>query len=224
MFSMNRISAKLVLPILFGLVAAPVAAADEHAATAVQLPAKDLDKKFLTGVLPMNVDGTVNVVVDPAARVKNGARVIPSGRIPRSILAKEKGGNGEMVAAFLLGVAPAPGMTVRGRDIALLCRSAAGRNDCRAIVVPQDGTYGPYTTLEQIEARAPGILAELQEKIGPAKDATFAVKGRKDTLAFVGDAIADFENALIKDADKRPLDKDGNPQLYKWAGARNIGE
>jgi hypothetical protein len=219
MFAKNRI-----LPLVLLGLAAPLALAEEHAATTVQLPTKDLDKTFLTSVFPMNVDGTVNVVADPAAKAKKGAPVVTTGRIPRSILAKEKGGNGGPVSAFILGATPAAGATVRGRDIATLCLTAAGKNDCRAVVVPQDGTFGPYTTLEQIEAKAPGTLAALKEKFGSAKDATFAVKGRKETLVFVGDAIADFENALIKDADKRPLDKDGNPQLYKWAGARNIGE
>lgn len=219
MFAKNRI-----LPLVLLGLAAPFALAAEHAATTVQLPAKDLDKTFLTNVFPMNVDGTVNVVVDAAAKARKGARVVPTGRIPRSILAKEKGGTGLPVHAFVLGVTPAPGATVRGRDIATLCRTAAGKEDCRAVVVPQDGTFGPYTTLEQIEAKAPGTLADLKEKLGPAKDAAFTVKGRKETLVFVGDAISDFENALVKDADKRPLDKDGNPQLYKWAGARNIGE
>jgi hypothetical protein len=219
MFAKNRI-----LPLVLLGVAAPFALAAEHAATTVQLPTKDLDKTFLTAVYPMNVDGTVNVVVDPAAKAKKGARVLTTGRVPRTILAKEKGGTGATVSAFVLGATPAPGTTARGRDIATLCRTAAGKDDCRVVVVPQDGKFGPYTTLDQIEAKDPGILADLKEKIGPAKDATFTVKGRKETLAFVGDAIADFENALVKDADKRPLDKDGNPQLYKWAGARNIGE
>jgi inorganic pyrophosphatase len=224
MSAKNRILPTLVLPVLLGLGTAPLATAQDHAATPVQLPAKDLDKKFLTGVLPMNADGTVNVVVDPAAKARKGARAVTTGRIPRTILAKEKGGNGEMVAAFVLGAAPAPGTAARGRDIATICRTAAAKADCRAVVVPQDGTFGPFTTLDQIEAKDPGILADLKEKIGPARDATFTVKGRKETLMFVGDAIADFENALIKDADKRLLDKDGNPQLYKWAGSRNIGE
>ena len=225
MFAKNRILPTLVLPMLLGLGAAPLATAQDHAATPVQLPAKDLDKKFLTAVPPMNADGTVNVVVDPAAnKTKKGAHVLTTGRIPRTILAKEKGGNGEMVAVFVLGATPAPGATVRGRDIATVCRTAAGKDDCRTVVVPRDGAFGPYTTVEMIEAKAPGTLADLKEKIGPAKDATFSVKGRKETLAFVGDAIADFENSLVKDADKRPLDKDGNPMLYKWAGARNIGE
>jgi len=219
MFTKSRI-----LPLVLLGLAAPFALAAEQAAPTVALPAKDLDKTFLTNVFPMNADGTVNVVVDPAGKAKKGARVLPTGRIPRTILAKEKGGPGLPVPAILLGVAPAPGAIVRGRDIATVCRTAAGKEDCRAIVVPQDGAFGPYTSLEQIEAKAPGILADLKEKIGPAKDAAFSVRGRKETLVFVGDAIADFENALIKESDKRPLDKDGNPQLYKWAGARNIGE
>jgi inorganic pyrophosphatase len=220
----NRILPTLVLPMLLSLGAAPLATAQDHAATPVQLPAKDIDKSFLTSVLPMNADGTVSVVVDPASKAKKGALILTTGRIPRTILAKEKGGNGEMVAAFVLGATAAPGAIVRGRDIATICRTAAGKDDCRAVVVPRDGAFGPYTTVEMIEAKAPGTLAGLKERIGPAKDATFSVKGRKETIAFVGDAIADFENSLIKDADKRPLDRDGNPMLYKWAGSRNIGE
>ena len=122
---------------------------------------------------------------------------------------------GEDHDGFLAG---APGQVSVHAHQGVVQRGASQR------VRPQDGAFGPYTTVEMIEAKAPGTLADLKEKIGPAKDATFSVKGRKETLAFVGDAIADFENSLVKDADKRPLDKDGNPMLYKWAGSRNIGE
>ena len=224
MFSRNRISTKLTIPILLGLAAAPLATAAEHSTAAVQLPAKDLDKRFLTSVMPMNVDGTVNVVIDPSKTRKGGA-VIPVGRIPRSIVTSEQGGNGEPLAAFVLGSTAPAGATVRGRALAELCRTVAEKTDCRVVVVPLDGRYGPYPTLDQIEAKDTALLADLKELFGPAKGpATFAQKGRKETLAFVGNAISDFEMALIKEADKRPLDKDGNPVLYRWAGARNIGE
>ena len=225
MKSMKLTSAKLALGLGLALVVAPLAGSDQPAKATFQLPAKDLDKKFLTGSLPMNRDGSVNVVVDVAqAKAKKGARVIPTGRIPRSIVVKEKSG-GEMVAALVLGASPAPGAAVAGRALATLCRVAGDKEECRAVVVPRDGKYGPYTTLEQIEAKDPGVLADLKEKFGSAKgEVKFVQKGRKETLRFVGDAISAFEIALVKESDKRPLDKDGNPQLYKWAGARNIGE
>ena len=49
-------------------------------------------------------------------------------------------------------------------------------------------------------------------------------KGRAEAIRFVGDAILDFETSVVTDADKRPLDEKGNPYLYRWAGAKNIGE
>ena len=62
---MKRIPVKLAFGLSLGLAVAPLVGA-EHAATTVQLPAKDVDKTFLTGVAPMNRDGSVNVVVTPS--------------------------------------------------------------------------------------------------------------------------------------------------------------
>jgi inorganic pyrophosphatase len=221
---MNRTSLSLAFLLCLGL--APLVQAADQAPAPIQLPAKDLDKKFLVAIAPVNVDGTVNVVVDqPAAKGKKGGRAIAIGRIPRSILAKEKGGNGEALLAYLPGSAAPVGATVRGRALALITRTLAGKSECRVVVVPMDGLYGPYLTLTQIEQVAPGFLADLKAGFGPAKEgASFAEQGRKDTVRFVGDAISDFEGAYIKESDKRPLDKNGNPMLYKWPGARNIGE
>ena len=225
MNQIHRISVKLALGLSLGLAAAPLAAA-EQAAKTVQLPSKDLDKKFLIAVAPMNRDASVNVVVDAVQpKATKGARVFPTGLIPRSILAAEKGGTGAPLAALVLGATPTPGSTARGRALATLCRTAAGKEECRVLVVPRDGKFGPFTMLDQIEAKDPGLTADLKGSFGPAKgDATFVVKARKQTIRYVGDAITDFELAWVKESDKRPLDKDGNPQLYKWAGARNIGE
>ena len=221
---MNRSSLRLVFALGMGF--APLAQAADPAPAGIQLPIKDLEKTFLISVSPMNVDGTVNVLVDQAsAKGKKGGRAVALGRIPRSFLAKDKGGSGLALPAYLPGSAAVAGTVVRGRALALVTRTLAGKSECRVVVVPMDGLYGPYTSLEQIEKAAPGLLADLQAGFGPAKEgATFTFKGRKDTLRLVGDAISDFEGAFIKDADKRPLDKDGNPMLYKWAGARNIGE
>jgi inorganic pyrophosphatase len=221
---MNRTSLSLAFILCLG--SAPMAQAADQAPAPIQLPAKDLDKKFLVALAPMNVDGTVNVVVDQsAAKGKKGGRAIAVGRIPRSILAKEKGGNGEALLAYLPGSAAPAGTTVRGRALALVTRTQGGRSECRVVVVPLDGLYGSYISLEEIEKVAPEVVADLKAGFGPAKEgATFAEKGRKDTVRFVGDAISDFEGAFIKESDKRSLDKNGNPMLYKWPGARNIGE
>jgi inorganic pyrophosphatase len=221
---MTHSSLHLTCTLCLGLGLAPLAAAADHAATTIQLPAKDLDKKFFLAVAPMNLDGTVNVVVEqPAAKGKKG-RALPVGRIPHSILAKEKGGSGEPLTACLMGSSAPAGATVRGRVLGLMTRTLAGREDTRVVVVPMNGPFGPCATLEQLETAAPGFLAELKATIGPAKEAAFAPKGRKEALRFVGDAIQDFDCAYVTEARKRPLDKDGNPLTYRWAGARNIGE
>ncbi len=221
---MNRSSLRLVFALGLGM--APLAHAADPVPPSIQLPTKDLEKTFLVSLSPMNADGTVNVLVDqPSAKAKKGGRAVALGRIPRSFLGKDKGGSGQALWAYLPGSAAPAGTLVRGRALALVTRSLAGKAECRVVVVPMDGLYGPYTSLDQIEKAAPGLLAELQAGFGPAKEGgTFSVQGRKETLRLVGDAISDFEGAFIKDADKRPLDKDGNPMLYKWAGARNIGE
>ena len=224
MIPMNRTSMNLAFILCLGL--APMVQAADQAPASIQLPAKDLDKKFLVAIAPVNVDGTVNVVVDqPAAKANKGGRAIATGRIPRSILAKEKGGNGAALLAYLPGSTAPTGATVRGRALAVVTRTLGGKEECRVVVVPMDGPYGPYISLEQIEKVAPDVLVDLKAGFGPAKEgATFAEKGRKDTVRFVGDAISDFEGAFVKESDKRPLDKNGNPMLYKWPGARNIGE
>lgn len=49
-------------------------------------------------------------------------------------------------------------------------------------------------------------------------------KGRTEAIRFVGDAILGFETSVVADTDKRPLDEKGNPYLYRWPGAKNIGE
>jgi hypothetical protein len=224
MIPMHRTS--LSLAFVLGLGFAPLAQAADPAPAPIQLPTRDLDKKFLVAIAPMNADGTVNVVVDQTATKANkGGRAIPVGRIPRSILAKDKGGSGEALVACLPGSSAPAGATVRGRALALITRTLAGKIECRVVVVPLDGPYGPYITLAQIEQAAPGFLADLRAGFGPAKaGATFTEQGRKDTVRFVGDAISAFEGAFVQESDKRPLDKNGNPLLYKWPGARNIGE
>ena len=79
--------------------------------------------------------------------------------------------------------------------------------------MPEDNLY------EAADALIHGLKA-----IIPAADISYELKDRKETIRFLGNVISDFDNAYIKESDKRPLDAKGNPQLYAWPGARNIGE
>ena len=212
-------STRLSLALLLGLSAL---AGDSY--TRVPLPAKDIAKTFLVASEPVNRDGTYNAVALAPAKAKKGQKPVSLGVVPRSILAKSKGGSDAPVVAYLLGVQPVAGELVKGRPVGLVIRTMAGKEETRVVLAAWEGNLGSCRSLEEVEQLAPGTLATLKEGFGTAKDASFATKGRKEALRFLGDAITDFICAYVTDADKRPLDKDGNPTLYKWAGARNIGE
>jgi hypothetical protein len=212
------ISLRLSLSLLLGLSAL---AGEKY--TRVPLPTKDVAKTFLVASDPVNRDGTYNAVALAPAKVKKGVKAVPLGLVPRSILAKSKGGNDAPVQAYILGVQPTAGDVVKGRAVGLVIRTVAGKDETRVALAAWDGNLGSCRSLEEVEKLAPGTLAAMKGGFG-AKDATFATKGRKEALRFLGDAITDFSCAFVTDADKRPLDSEGNPKLYKWAGARNIGE
>ena len=215
----NPLSLRLSFAILLGV----SALAGDAAKSVIQLPAKDVAKKFLVASEPVNRDGTYNAVAQAPGKEKKGVKPVPTGLIPRSILAKEKGGSGDPVVAYILGLQPAAGALVKGRPVGLVVRTLAGKDETRVVLAAWDSNLGSCRSLDEVEKLAPGTLAAMKDGFG-AKDATFATKGRKEALRFLGDAITDFSCAYVTDADKRPLDKDGNPLLYKWAGARNIGE
>jgi hypothetical protein len=213
------ISLRLCFSLMLGLAAL---AGDNY--TRVPLPTKDVAKTFLVASDPINRDGTFNAVALAPGKVKKGVKAVPLGLVPRSILAKSKGGNDAPIQAYILGVQPAAGAVVKGRPVGLVVRTVAGKDETRVALAAWDGNLGSCRSLDEVEKLAPGTLAALKDGFGAAKDATFATKGRKEALRFLGDAITDFICAYVTDADRRPLDKDGNPLLYKWAGARNIGE
>lgn len=212
-------STRLSLALLLGLSSF---AGDSY--SRVPLPPKDVAKTFLVASDPVNPDGTFNVVAQTPAKEKKGLKAVPTGLVPRSILAKSKGGNDAPVVAYLLGTQPAAGALVKGRPVGLLVRTVAGKNETRPVIAAWEGNLGSCRSLEEVEKLAPGTLASLKDAFGPAKDASFATKGRKEALRFLGDAITDFNCAYVTEADKRALDANGNPMLYRWAGARNIGE
>lgn len=207
-----------------------VHAKDDASALAIQLPAKDLDQQFLPAIQPMNPDATVNVVIGAAGLAGTPPACDKDfcvGKVPRSIVAKEKGGHGGALQAMVLGAPKAAGTTARGRPLAMLVQKAGEKRQTLLIVTTLASPFGQAQSLEEIEAQSPGLLARLKAALAPAMAGAASgaeIVGRKETIRFLGDAISDFEYAYVKESDKRPLDANGNPQLYSWPGARNIGE
>jgi inorganic pyrophosphatase len=216
------------------------------------------EKSFWSGYDPINPDGTVNVVVEiPAGTTakyetnkRNGMLELEQrnglprfvqylgypvnyGAIPRSVLLKSKGGDGDSVDVLALGPAVPRGSVIRGRVIGLLDLVDGGETDTKAIVVMDDSPFAKLRSIADLDAQFPGVTTILQTWFtsykGYGKDGRLVLsskgfKGRAEAVRFIGDAILDFETSVVTDADRRPLDEKGNPYLYRWPGAKNLGE
>ena len=216
------------------------------------------EKSYWSGYDPINVDGTYNVVIEiPAGTTaqyetnkrngmlelvqKNGlpryvqylGYPVNYGAIPRSILLKSKGGNGDSVDALVLGPSIPRGNVVKGRIIGLLDLVDNGEKDTKAVIVMDDTPFAKVRSIADLDSKFPGITTIIQTwftsyegvgKDGKLQTTSHGFKGRAEAIRFVGDAILDFETAAVTDTDKRILDDKGNPYLYRWPGAKNLGE
>lgn len=216
------------------------------------------EANFLTGYEPINLDGTINAVVEiPAGTTakydtnvntgmieleqKNGGpRYVQYlgypcnyGNIPRSVLLKSKGGDGDAVDALVLGPSVPTGSVVRGRAIGMLSLVDTGEKDDKVVVVMDNTPFASVRSIGELDRKFPGVVSILQtwftsykgrDKDGKLFLSSPGFKGRAETIKFIGDAVLDYENSVTTDADRRPLDEKGNPYLYRWPGAKNVGE
>ncbi|MCX5839371.1 MAG: inorganic diphosphatase [Deltaproteobacteria bacterium] len=155
------------------------------------------------------------------------------GAIPRSVLLKSKGGDDDSVDVLVLGQAVPRGAVVKGRVIGLLSLIDTGEKDDKAVVVMENSPFAKVTSIADLDAKFPGVTTILQTwftsykgygKDGKLMLSSTGFKGRVDAIKLIGDAILDYENSVVTEADKRPLDEKGNPYLYRWPGAKNVGE
>lgn len=245
----------LALGIGIGLAPAPAFAQDAASAHVSVLKG---EKNFLTAYDPVNRDGTYNVVIEiPAGTTakyevdkdtglmvleqKNGQpRYVqylgyPAnyGLIPRTVLSKAKGGDGDPVDVIALGPTVPRGSVVRGRAIGMLSLMDNGEIDDKIIVVMENSPFAKVRSIADLDAKFPGVTGILQTwftaykgygKDGKLQLSSPGFKGRAETIKFIGDAILDFEMSKVTEADRRPLDPKGNPYLYRSPLAKNLGE
>lgn len=248
-----------VCGILLGLVAgsAPLLA-DPPAGVVAQVSVLKGTKHFLKDYDPINVDGTVNAVVEiPAGTTakwetdlatgliaieqKNGKpRYVQYlgypcnyGAVPRTVLLKSKGGDGDPVDALILGEAVPTGTMVKTRPLGILVLTDTGEVDNKLVVAIEGSPFAACRSIADLDAKFPGVTAILKiwftsykgkDKEGKLLLSSDGFKGRAEAIRFLGDAALDYEQSVTTVADKRPLDKDGNPFLYRWPGAKNLGE
>ena len=257
--NMNQpvLKACLVACLALGATLAPLLAAADDVTTP-QVSVLRGERNYWSGIDPINRDGTYNVVIEiPAGTTakyetnketgmleleqKNGApRFVqylgyPAnyGAIPRSVLLKSKGGDGDSVDVIVLGAAVPRGSVVRGRAIGVLGLVDTGELDDKVIIVMEGSPFAKVKSIPDLDAKFPGVTTILQTwftsykgygKDGKLMLSSSGFKDRAAAVKLIGDAILDFEMSAVKEADKRPLDPKGNPYLYRWPGAKNVGE
>ena len=216
------------------------------------------DADFMSGYDPVNLDGTINAVVEiPAGTTakydtnvntgmieleqKNGKpRFVQYlgypcnyGHVPRSILPKSKGGDGDALDVCVLGPTAPTGAVVKARAIGILTLVDNGEVDDKLIAVAQTGAFATVSSISDLDKRFPGVTAILQTwftsykgygKDGKLMLSSTGFKDRATAIKMIGDAILDYEVSVVTEADKRPLDPKGNPYLYRSPLAKNIGE
>jgi len=248
----------LSLSIIWGLGALSLSGAETGPGVTPQISTLKGEKNFFTGYDTHNLDGTVNVVIEiPAGTTakyevsiktglieleqKNGApRFVQYlgypcnyGNIPRTILLKEKGGDGDPLDVLVLGPSVPTGAVVKTRPLGVLSLIDGGEIDDKVLVVMENSPFSACRSMEDLEAKFPGVTTILKtwftsykgrDKKGNLILSSPGFKGRADAIRLIGDSALDYERSVITEADKRPLDEKGNPRLYRWPGAKNLGE
>ncbi len=215
------------------------------------------DRNFLSGYQAHNVDGSVNVVVEiPAGSTakyevnkasgmleleqKNGKpRFVqylgyPAnyGMIPRTILPKEDGGDGDPMDVLVLGPSVPIGSVVKAYPIGVLDLLDGGEKDYKILLVADGSPMDACDSIEDLDEKFPGVTTIIKTWFtsykGRDEDGNFKLEakgflGKAAAIRLIGDSILAYENALVSEADKLPLDENGNPLLYFWPASKNNG-
>lgn len=179
------------------------------------------ERNFLTGYAPVNEDGTVNVVIEiPAGdndkwEVKKEGTLrrdfkegmprvvqylsypVNYGMVPRTVLAKEAGGDGDPLDALILGPAIARGTVVRARLIGVLRLIDGGEKDDKVIGVRDAGPFTDVRSLEDLNRNYPGVTQILETWFlhykGPGKMESLGFGEADEALRLLESTRRDFE-------------------------------
>jgi inorganic pyrophosphatase len=172
-------------------------------------------RSFLDGYAARTPDGFVNVVVEiPAGtnqkwevdkrdgvmrwEIKNGEpRVVkylgyPAnyGMVPRTLLPKASGGDGDPLDVLLLGPTQPRGTVTRARLLGVLKLSDGGEQDDKLIAITATGPLAGVQSIGELDARFPGITRILEIWMTNYKGpAVIVSRGYADRAA--ADAILD---------------------------------
>jgi len=215
------------------------------------------EKNYLTGYSAHNADGTVNVVIEiPAGQTakyevnkKTGMLELEQkdgkprfvkylgypgnyGMIPRTILPKEQGGDGDPMDVLILGPAVPIGSIVKARPIGVLDLLDRGEKDYKILMVKEGSPMAACDSVACLDEKFPGITTIVKTWFtsykGRDDQGNFQLEakgflGKGAAIQLLGDSILAYENSQITDTDKIALLESGNPQLHFWPASKNNG-
>ena len=145
------------------------------------------DKSFLSEIEPINADGSINAVIEVPAGTNSKwevskpegnliwefeneqPRIIDYlsypgnyGMIPRTILPKEQGGDGDPLDVFLVGPSVPRGSVVRTKVIGVLRLIDCGEVDDKLIAVMENTRLYRINQLAELDRQYPGITSIIE--------------------------------------------------------------
>lgn len=203
-------------------------------------PAKTAKGNAFTANDSMNIDGYISVLVESSAGstainkmdTKKGAiakasdvKYLPApfniGIMPKAYADKE-----EPLTVILLGETAAPGSVQKAFAFGVLEYEQGGVAKKALIAGSQKSPFGKLNSMEQLDEQFPGVKEIIQTWFANAggKDSAVVkgVKSRLDALNLAGDSILKYYNATMTEADRRPMDKEGNPTTLNHPKSKNI--
>jgi inorganic pyrophosphatase len=140
------------------------------------------ERSFLSGYAPLNDDGSINVVIEiPTGTTAKWEVAKPSGdmkwefkrgeprvvaymgypgnygMIPRTLLPKERGGDGDPLDVIVLGPAVPRGTLVRARVIGVLKLLDGGEQDDKIIAVRDGDPLAAATSMRELDEKFSGV-------------------------------------------------------------------
>ena len=181
-------------------------------------------KNFLSDYEPKNPDGTINVVVEiptgtlakwevtkPDGKLewefKNGKpRVVQYlgypgnyGMIPKSLLPKELGGDGDPLDVIVLGPAVPRGSVVSVKLIGVLKLLDGGEKDDKLIAVMKDTPLSEVDSIADLDSKFPGVTTIVKTWFsnykGPGKMEFIGLAEKEEALEIFNSAVAAFSAA-----------------------------
>ena len=119
------------------------------------------------------------------------------GMVPRTLLPKEEGGDGDPLDVLVLGPALARGTVVPVRVIGVLYLLDRGEQDDKLIALPQSDPVMQAESLKQLDEQYPGVLSIIETWFirykGPGKMKSGGYGNIKAAMEILHKAIRDFE-------------------------------